>query len=122
MAKKKTATKPTAKAKGKKPTQKKNKSQMPKFNLYWIYGIVAFFMISMLFTNEMGALSKETNRQTLIHEYIKNKDVEKIEIIQNKNVANVFKEVQDEYENCDLTIIYSFIGSIGNIFIDVLNK
>tara|TARA_B100000780_G_C21126481_1_gene457235 strand:+ start:731 stop:2803 length:2073 start_codon:yes stop_codon:yes gene_type:complete len=90
MAKKKTATKPTAKAKGKKPTQKKNKSQMPKFNLYWIYGIVAFFMISMLFTNEMGALSKETNRQTLIQEYIKNKDVEKIEIIQNKNVANVF--------------------------------
>ena len=39
-----------------------------------------------------------------------------------ENVAKVFKEVQDEYENCDLTIIYSFIGSIGNIFIDVLNK
>jgi cell division protease FtsH len=63
---------------------------MPKFNLYWIYGIVAFFMVSMLFTNEMGAVSKETNRQTLIHEYIKNKDVEKIEIIQNKNIAKVF--------------------------------
>ena len=90
MAKKKTTTKPKAKAKGKKPAQKKSKNQLPKFNLYWIYGIVAFFMVSMLFTNEMGALSKETNRQTLIHEYIKNKDVEKIEIIQNKNIAKVF--------------------------------
>jgi cell division protease FtsH len=88
MAKKKNTTKPKAEAKGTKRTQKKN--TMPKFNLYWIYGIVAFFMVSMLFTNEMGAVSKETNRQTLIHEYIKNKDVEKIEIIQNKNIAKVF--------------------------------
>ena len=88
MAKKKTTTK--AKAKGTEPTQKKNKNTMPKFNLYWIYGIVAFFMVSMLFTNEMGTVTKETNRQTLIHEYIKNKDVKKIEIIQNKNIAKVY--------------------------------
>jgi ATP-dependent metalloprotease FtsH len=90
MTKKKNPSNPKAKAKGKKTAQKKTKSQLPKFNLYWIYGIVAFFMVSMLFTNEMGALSKETNRQTLIQEYIKNKDVEKIEIIQNKNIANVY--------------------------------
>jgi ATP-dependent metalloprotease FtsH len=90
MAKKKNSSNPKAKPKGTKTAQKKTKSQLPKFNLYWIYGIVAFFMVSMLFTNEMGALSKETNRQTLIQEYIKNKDVEKIEIIQNKNIANVY--------------------------------
>ena len=71
-----------------KPQKKKN--QMPKFNLYWIYGIIAFFMISMLFTNEIGSLSIETNEQTLIYDYIKNKDVEKIEIIQNKNIARIF--------------------------------
>ena len=70
------------------PQKKKNK--MPKFNLYWIYGIIAFFMISMLFTNEIGSLSIETNEQTLIYDYIKNKDVEKIEIIQNKNIARIF--------------------------------
>ncbi len=90
MAQKKNTTKPNAKAKGPKPSLKKKKNVAPKFNLYWIYGIVAFFMVSMLFTNQMGSVSKETNRQTLIHEYIKNKDVEKIEIIQNKNVAKVF--------------------------------
>ena len=71
-----------------KPQKKKNK--MPKFNIYWIYGIIAFFMVSMLFTNEIGSLSIETNEQTLIYDYIKNKDVKKIEIIQNKNIARIF--------------------------------
>ena len=47
-------------------------------------------MISLLFTNEIGTLSIETNEQTLIYDYIKNKDVEKIEIIQNKNIARIF--------------------------------
>ena len=86
MVKKKKNT--TSKTQGKQ-TQKKI-SKIPKFNFYWIYGIVVFFMVSMLFTNEMGALSVETNRQTLIQEYIKNKDVAKIEIIQNKNIAKIF--------------------------------
>ena len=84
---KKTPKKSPKKAR-KKPQKKKN--QIPKFNLYWIYGIIAFFLISMLFTNEIGSLSIETNEQTLIYDYIKNKDVEKIEIIQNKNIARIF--------------------------------
>ncbi|MDG1146060.1 MAG: ATP-dependent zinc metalloprotease FtsH [Flavobacteriales bacterium] len=86
MVKKKKNT--TSKKQGKQ-TEKKL-SKLPKFNFYWIYGIVVFFMVSMLFSNEMGALSVETNRQTLIQEYIKNKDVAKIEIIQNKNIAKIF--------------------------------
>ena len=75
--------------KGRKRVQKK-KSQMPKFNLYWIYGIIAFFMVSMLFTNDLSSSSQETDRQTLIYEYLKNKDVEKIEIIENKSIAKVY--------------------------------
>ena len=79
------------------PQKKKNK--MPKFNLYWIYGIIAFFLISMLFTNEIGSLSIETNEQTLIYDYIKNKDVEKIEIIQNKNIARIFIKEESLFEH-----------------------
>ena len=92
MAKTQKTNKKTPKTSQKKVRKKpqKRKNQMPKFNLYWIYGIIAFFMISMLFTNEMGSLSVETNEQTLIYDYIKNKDVEKIEIIQNKNIARIF--------------------------------
>ena len=92
MAKTQKTNKKTPKTSQKKARKKpqKRKNQMPKFNLYWIYGIIAFFMISMLFTNEIGSLSVETNEQTLIYDYIKNKDVEKIEIIQNKNIARIF--------------------------------
>ena len=68
----------------------KKKTQFPKFNFYWIYGIIAFIMISMLFSNQVGSLTMETNRQTLINSYIKNRDVEKIEIIQNKNIAKIY--------------------------------
>ena len=93
---KKTPKKSPKKAR-RKPQKKKN--QMPKFNLYWIYGIIAFFMISMLFTNEIGSLSIETNEQTLIYDYIKNKDVEKIEIIQNKNIARIFIKEESLSEN-----------------------
>ena len=58
-------------------------------------------MISLLFTNEIGTLSIETNEQTLIYDYIKNKDVEKIEIIQNKNIARIFikKESLSEHRH-----------------------
>tara|TARA_B100001057_G_scaffold426712_1_gene451020 strand:+ start:1 stop:1935 length:1935 start_codon:yes stop_codon:yes gene_type:complete len=56
-------------------------------------------MISMLFTNEIGSLSIETNEQTLIYDYIKNKDVEKIEIIQNKNIARIFIKEASLSEN-----------------------
>ena len=92
MAKTQKTNKKTPKTSQKKARKKpqKKKNQMPKFNLYWIYGIIAFFMISMLFTNEIGSLSVETNEQTLIYDYIKNKDVKKIEIIQNKNIARIF--------------------------------
>ena len=88
MAKTQKTNKKTSNKRGKKPQKIKNK--IPKFNLYWIYGIIALFMISLLFTNEIGTLSIETNEQTLIYDYIKNKDVEKIEIIQNKNIARIF--------------------------------
>ena len=93
---KKTPKKSPKKAR-RKPQKKKKK--IPKFNLYWIYGIIAFFMISMLFTNEIGSLSVETNEQTLIYNYIKNKDVEKIEIIQNKNIARIFIKEESLSEN-----------------------
>ncbi len=88
MAKKQTNNKRTTNKRKKRVSNKKN--QFPKFNLYWIYGIIAFFMLSMLFTNEIGSMSKETDRQTLISNYLKNKDVDKIEIIQNKNIARIY--------------------------------
>ena len=74
-----------------KPSSKNDgKFKLPKFNFYWIYGIIAVLMLSMLLTNEFTTLSLETDRQTLIYNYIKNNDVAKIEIIENKNIAKIY--------------------------------
>jgi len=119
MAKK--TTKKTSPKRGKRVKMKK--TQFPKFNFYWIYGIVAFIMISMLFTNEIGSLTVETNRQTLINEYIKNRDVEKIEIIQNKNIAKIFiKEsalVERRHEAVKNTIFGDGINKGPHYFIKI---
>ena len=88
MAKKNTSNKKAPNKGRKKPNSKKG--QIPKFNLYWIYGIIGFFMVSMLFTNDLSSSSQETDRRTLIYEYLKNKDVDRIEIIQNKSIANIY--------------------------------
>ena len=88
MAKKNTSNKKAPNKGRKKPNNKKG--QIPKFNLYWIYGIIAFFMVSMLFTNDLSSSSQETDRRTLIYEYLKNKDVDRIEIIQNKSIAKIY--------------------------------
>lgn len=88
MAKKNTSNKKAPNKGRKKPNNKKG--QIPKFNLYWIYGIIGFFMVSMLFTNDLSSSSQETDRRTLIYEYLKNKDVDRIEIIQNKSIANIY--------------------------------
>jgi cell division protease FtsH len=77
--------------KNNKPSSKNDtKFKLPKFNFYWIYGIIAVLMLSMLLTNEFTTLSLETDRQTLIYNYIKNNDVAKIEIIENKNIAKIY--------------------------------
>ena len=98
MAKRQKITKKSQKKVRKKAQNKKNK--LPKFNLYWIYGIIAFFMVSMLFTNEMTSLSVETNERKF-YEFIKNNDVEKIVIIRNKNIARIFikEESLSEYRH-----------------------
>ena len=117
MAKTQKTHKKTPKTSQKKVRKKlqKRKNKMPKFNLYWIYGVIAFMMVSMLFTNEIGSLSMETNEQTLIYDYIKNKDVEKIEIIQNKNIARIFIKEESLSEHRHESVRKPFFG-------DGLNK
>ena len=48
--------------KNNKPSSKNDtKFKLPKFNFYWIYGIIAVLMLSMLLTNEFTTLSLETD-------------------------------------------------------------
>jgi cell division protease FtsH len=65
-----------------------NKNGKPKFNIYWIYGLIALTLIGLqLFSFSQGP--KEITMQEFERDMLKNGDVEKIEVI-NKEKANIY--------------------------------
>ncbi len=69
---------------------KKNiKDKKPKFNPYWIYGIViAIFLAIQLFSN-VGYQDGSTTNPTQFLKFVADGDVEKVEIV-NKRIAKVY--------------------------------
>jgi cell division protease FtsH len=69
---------------------KKNiKDKKPKFNPYWIYGIViAIFLAIQLFSN-IGIQDGSTTNPTQFLKFVADGDVEKVEIV-NKRIAKVY--------------------------------
>ena len=66
------------------------RSNMPKgfkFNLYWIYGIIALFLIGLSFMGD-APKGKEISYNE-IGELVKNRDIQKINVITNKNEAEI---------------------------------
>ncbi|MCB2194598.1 MAG: ATP-dependent zinc metalloprotease FtsH [Bacteroidetes bacterium] len=74
------------KGKGNKPTDP-NK-QKPKFNVYWIYGIIAVVFIGLQLLS-FSPKPKEITMQEFEREMLKNGDVEKIVVV-NKERANIY--------------------------------
>ncbi len=65
-------------------------SKKPKFNSWWIYGIIAVLLIGFqYFSSENFSSAKKTTTSEL-QDYLRNGDVEKILIITNTNQAKVF--------------------------------
>ena len=65
-----------------------NKGGKPKFNIYWVYGLIALTLIGLqLFSFSPGP--KEISMQEFERDMLKNGDVEKIEVI-NKEKANIY--------------------------------
>jgi len=65
-----------------------NKSPMPKFNSYWIYGVIALMIIAaQVFLVQFGNVDKINYSQ--LEEYVRKGDVEKIILVNNKK-AKVF--------------------------------
>jgi len=90
----------------------KNKKSQNKnsFNQYWIYGgIILLFLLINLFTGSAGGLDSAATTPSKFLEFVKNGDVEKIEII-NKREVRVFltrdAELKDIHRN---TVKKSFI-------------
>ena len=90
------------KNKNKSPFNKgKNGNNMikpPKFNAYWIYGLiaVAFIALNLL---DLGQSPKETSWQKVKNEMLRNQDVDRIVVVRNLLEVNVYlrKESLDKY-------------------------
>ena len=73
--------------------QENNNKRTPlKFNIYWVYALIAVFFISLNFMN-LGGSPKETTWQEFQRTMLQNKDVEKIVVI-NKQKAEVYLKDQ----------------------------
>jgi cell division protease FtsH len=74
---------------------KKKMIKKPKFNFYWIYGIVALLLVgNMFFPESSGA--REISPDTFFEKYLPNDDLEKIEIIRNLNPVRIEAYIKTE--------------------------
>ena len=76
----------------------KNLNKKPKVSPYWIYGIIiAVFLSIQLFSGGFGDTSGSETTPTEFFNYLKNGDVDKVEII-NDRIARVYltKEAQEQ--------------------------
>jgi len=65
-----------------------DKKPFPKFNIYWVYALIAIFFIALNFMN-LGGSPKEITWQEFQRNMLKNNDVERIVVI-NKQKAEVY--------------------------------
>ena len=66
----------------------KGKNNIPKFNFYWIYGIVFVILISINFFNPMNSGVLKTNYSDF-KEFVEKVQVRKIEVIIFR-IRNIF--------------------------------
>lgn len=81
-------------------TPKKNPlgSKGPKFNIYWIYGLIALTLLSTRFFQLSPELTSTTEQEFKV--MLQRGDVEKIDLIQNKEAVRVYikaDSIQKDY-------------------------
>ena len=62
----------------------------PKFSSWWIYGLIAIFLIGFQFFGSDNLASTKKTTTSELQEYLRNGDITKILIITNTNQAKVF--------------------------------
>jgi len=71
-----------------RPEQNRNSSNKPKFNIYWIYGLIAVVFIGIQFI-DFGADVKEITWQEFEKNMLSAHDVSKVIVI-NRDIAEVY--------------------------------
>jgi len=62
----------------------------PKFSIYWIYAIVAIFLIGYQVLRGVTPDARDITELKFRQEMLANNDVEKVEPVMNKNIVRVF--------------------------------
>ncbi|MDH3697394.1 MAG: ATP-dependent zinc metalloprotease FtsH [Flavobacteriaceae bacterium] len=106
--------------------ENKTPQKKPKFNAWWIYGLIAVLIIGFQFlgSDSISATKKTTTSE--LQEYLRNGDITKILIITNTNQAKVFlsdealqKDVHKEVAKPPLfpsaTTIPQYVLNIGDL-------
>ena len=63
-----------------------NQRKMPKFNIFWMYGLILLFLLSVYWMNQDGAMSQEVN-WTQFENIVNKGGVQSITVYSNKNQA-----------------------------------
>ncbi len=71
-----------------KENNKNNKPGAPKFTSYWIYGVIALFLVGLNFYG-LAEGTKDTIGYNKLEELIQNRSVEKIAVV-NKRIAQIY--------------------------------
>ena len=68
-----------------------NKSKVPKFNFYWMYGLMILFLLGMFWMNNGGSVAREVN-WTQFENIVEKGGVKSITVYTNKNYAEAILE------------------------------
>jgi AFG3 family protein len=67
-----------------------NQKKRPRFNIYWIWGIIAVVLLSVQFFSPFSPDAKDVNELEFRQEMLAKGDVSKIELIANKGIVRVY--------------------------------
>ena len=72
-----------------KPQREEDQKRGPRFNIYWVWGIIAVILVSINFFSPFSPDAKEISQKEF-QQMMLNNDVDKIAIINNKNQVRVY--------------------------------
>jgi cell division protease FtsH len=88
-------------------------SKKPKFNTWWIYGLIAVLLIGFQFIGSSSFNNTAETTTSELHEFLRNGDVDKILVINNTRQAKVFltQEALAKEVHKDVSAKPAFLGS-----------
>lgn len=94
----------------------------PKFSSWWIYGLIAIFLIAFQFFGSDNLASTKKTTTSELQEYLRNGDITKILIITNTNQAKVFLSdealAKDVHKDVSEKPLFPSTGSIPQYVLD----